>query len=285
MKALKGKTLLISGGSRGIGLAIAVRFAEEGANVSIATKDSPEGIEEAKSKIAVSGAQPLILDVDVSDVSSLKKAAAQTAERFGGIDVLVNNTSATCFLDTLKISPVEFDRVFSTSARAAFFLSQACHPFLKKSSNPHILNISPPLFLEPALFKNHLAFSLGKYAMSFCTLGMAEEFKKEGIAVNSLWPETTIATQTIKDHFSDKVYRASRWPSIMADAAFELVSRDAKTCTGRFFTDEALLKESGIADFSRYAVDPDASSASLMQALFLPSSLDRHPVPQDLFQK
>lgn len=282
METFKGKTILITGGSRGIGLAIGLRFAASQANVAIATKDSFEGVQEAKAKIAAAGGKSLFLDVDVSDHSFLQQAVSQTVERFGGIDILVNNTSATCFADTLHTSPEQFDKVLSTSARAAFFLSQACFPHLKKAPNPHIVNISPPLNLDPRFFKDHLSFSLAKYAMSLCTLGMAEEFKKEGIAVNSLWPETTIATQTIKDHFSDKVYRSSRWPSIMADAAYELVLRNSRSCTGRFFTDEELLMESGISDFSHYAVD---KSISLMQALFIPVKDNRVPVAQDLFLK
>jgi len=159
-------------------------------------------------------------------------------------------------------------------------MSQACLPHLKKAPNPHIINISPPLHMDAHWFKDHLCFSLAKYAMSMCTLGMAAEFQKAGIAVNSLWPETTIATQTIKDHFSPQVYAGSRWPSIMADAAYELVLRASRECSGRFFTDEALLREAGLMDFSHYAVD---SSVPLMQALFIPADSNRASVSQDLF--
>lgn len=280
MAALKGKTIIVTGGSRGIGQAIALRFAGAGANVAIFTKDTPEGVQSVRELIVAAGGKALVLSVDVSDEEAFRDAVAQTARQFGGIDVLVNNTSATCFMDTLRTTPDQFDLVMATSARAAFFLSQACVPFLKKALNPHIINISPPLTIDARWFKDHLAFSIGKYAMSLCTLGMAEEFKAAGIAVNSLWPKTTIATPTITAHFDPKVYAGSRLPSIMADAAYVLVQRSCKTCTGNFYTDEEILKETGVADFSRYAVDP---SAPLMQALFVPDASYITPISQDLF--
>ena len=277
MMTLKGKTILVTGASRGIGEAIALRYASAGANIVIVSKDSPEALQDAASRMIAAGGQVLALNIDVTDVNALKLAVAEAVERFGSIDVLVNNTSATVFTDVLHTTPEKFDLAISTSVRAAYFLSQACLPYLKKSSNPHIINISPPLNIDPHWFKDHLAFSIAKYAMSHCTLGMAEEFKKEGIAVNSLWPESTIATQTIKDHFSPKVFAGSRWPSIMGDAAYELLSRK---CTGQFFTDERLLREAGIIDFSHYAVDPNVP---LMQALFVPVDAQMRPVSQDLF--
>ena len=277
MDALKGKTIIVTGGSRGIGLAIALRFAAAGANVVVASKDAPATLREAADQIAAAGGQALALDTDVTDYNALQQAVAQTVDRFGGIDILINNTSASCFTDTLHTSPAQFDLAVATSVRAAYFLSQACFLHLQKAANPHIINISPPLNIDSHWFKDHLAFSLSKYAMSFCTLGMAEEFREEGIAVNSLWPQTTIATQTIVDHFSPKVYAGSRLPLIMGDAAYELASRD---CTGQFYTDEALLREAGVDDFSHYAVDPEAT---LMQALFITQEADRLPVSQDLF--
>ena len=280
MSMLQGKTILITGASRGIGQAIALRYAADGANIVILTKDSPENIQSAADQMLKAGGNVLALDVDVRDHHEIKKAVAKTVARFGGIDILVNNTSATCFTNTLDTSSEQFDLVVSTSMRAAFLISQACLPYLKIGSNPHIINISPPLHLDPRWFKDHLAFSLAKYAMSLCTLGMAAEFKQAGIAVNSLWPETTIATQTIKDHFSPKVFAGSRWPSIMADAAYELVQRSSKECTGQFFTDEALLREAGIVDFSHYAVDPEVP---LMQALFVSEENRMAPIQQDLF--
>lgn len=280
MSTLEKKTVVITGGSRGIGQAIALRYAAAKANLIILTKDTPENIKQTSDKIIAAGGQALVLNMDISDQHAIKQAISEGVGRFGGINILVNNTSATCFTDTEHTLPEQFDRVVATSVRAAFFMSQACLPYLKKASNPHIINISPPLNIDPQHFKNHLAFSLSKYAMSFCTLGMSAEFGPEGIAVNSLWPETTIATPTIQDHFSPQVYAGSRWPTIMADAAYELTMRDSKKCSGQFFTDEALLKQAGINDFSQYAVD---LTTPLMQALFLPVDKNRVLVSQDLF--
>lgn len=277
MSKLKGKTIVITGGSRGIGQAIALRYASAGANIVILSKDSQANIKEIDDEIVRVGGQGLALNIDVSDHGAITLAVSEAVDRFGGIDVVVNNTSATCFTDTLHTLPDHFDLVVATSVRAAFFLSQACSPYLKKAPNPHIINISPPLNIDAQWFKDYLIFSLSKYAMSLCTLGMSAEFKQEGIAVNSLWPETTIATQTIKDHFSPEVYAASRWASIMADAAYELVLRDSRACSGQFFTDEALLRETGVVDFSHYAVD---LGVPLMQALFIP--LDSYRVPVSL---
>lgn len=279
-KDFKGKTVVITGGSRGIGLAIALRYARAGANIVVITKDTPENIEAAAEQIISSGGQALALSVDVTDERAIKASIDQAVDRFGGIDVLVNNTSATCFTDTMHTQPEKFDLAMQTSVRAAFFTSQACAPHLKRASHPHIINISPPFEMDPHWFKDHLAFSLSKYAMSMCTLGMAEEFKSWGIAVNSLWPRSTIATQTIKDHFLPQVYAGSRWPSIMGDAAYELTLRNPGQCTGQFYTDEALLRETGIEDFSKYAVDPEVP---LMQALFTAHDESMIPVSQDLF--
>jgi citronellol/citronellal dehydrogenase len=280
MSLMKGKTILITGAGQGIGLAIALRFAAAGANIAMATKDSPAAIQQAADQIVDAGGLVLALNVDVCDHSAMQQAVAEAVACFGGIDVLVNNTSATIFTDILHTPPEKFDALISTGMRAAFLMSRACIPHLQQAQNPHIINISPPINLDPQWFKNHLAFSLSKYGMSLCTLGMSAEFQQKGIAVNSLWPQTTIATQTIKDHFSPQVYTGSRWPSIMADAAYQLVQRPAQTCTGHFFTDEAILKESGVDNFSHYAVAPDAP---LMQALFVPLESDRTVVSQDLF--
>lgn len=275
-----GKTIVITGASRGIGQAIALRYAAAKANIVILSKDSPENIEETAKQIVAYGGQVLALHIDVADDRALEKAVAQTVAQFGGIDILVNNTSATCLSDILHTTPEQFDLVLATSVRAAFFLSRACHAYLKKGSNPHIINISPPLTTDPFWFKNHLAFSIGKCAMSLCTLGMAEQFKQDGIAVNSLWPKTTIATQTIKDHFLPQVHASSRWPSIMADAAYELSRRTVQEYSGCFLIDEDFLRAVGQTTFSQYAVD---STAPLMQAFFLPPDEERSRVPQELF--
>lgn len=280
MSTMKGKTILITGGSRGIGQAIALRFAACESNIVIVTKDSFENIHQTTEQIVAAGGQALSLSLDVSNHNEIKEAITEAVSQFGGIDVLVNNTSATCFNHTLDTLPEEFDLIVSTSVRAAFLFAQTCFPYLKESKNPHIINISPPLNMDAKWFKDHLAFSLAKYAMSMCTLGMAEEFKKVGIAVNSLWPQTTIATQTIKNHFLPKVYLGSRWPSIMADAAYELACRTSCEWTGRFFTDEALLQTAGTIDFTHYAVNPNLP---LMQPLFVPLKKGMAPLSRDLF--
>lgn len=277
---LQGKTVVITGASRGIGQAIALRYAAAKANIVIVTKDLPNITEDVANQILAAGGQVLMLNLDISSDAAIQQAISHAISQFGGIDILVNNTSATCLTDILHTTSEQFDLVVATSVRAAYFLSQACHPYLKKASNPHIINISPPLTIDPYWFKDHLAFSIGKYAMSMCTLGMAEQFKQDRIAVNSLWPKTTIATQTIKDHFLSKVHESSRWPSIMADAAYELAMRDSQHCTGCFFTDETLLREKGLTDFSQYAVNPNSS---LMQAFFLPAEQNQSRVPHELF--
>lgn len=274
------KTVIVTGGSRGIGQAIALRYALAKYNLIILTKDSPDNIKQTEDQIHTLGGNALIHNIDISDLKSLKEAIANGIERFKTLDILINNTSATCFTHTLNTTPEQFDLVIATSVRAAFFASQISQPHLKKSSNPHIVNIAPPLNIDPNHFKDHLAFSLSKYAMSFCTLGMAAEFKPYNIAVNSLWPETTIATPTIQEHFSPQVYASSRWPSIMADAAFELTSRSSKQYSGHFYTDESLLKESGITDFSLYAVD---ETTTQLQSLFLPSSSNHTPLSKKMF--
>lgn len=280
MSAMKEKTILITGASQGIGKAIALRFASSGSNIVVLTKDSPTNINDVADQIVAVGGQALVLPVDVCNHNEIQGAVIEAVARFGGIDVLINNTSATCFTDTLHTLPEQFDLIISTSVRAAFLLSQACFPYLKDAQNPHIINISPPLNMDAEWFKDHLAFSLAKYAMSMCTLGMSVEFQQAGVAVNSLWPQTTIATPTIKNHFLPKVYSGSRWPSIMGDAAYELVQGTFRDWTGQFFTDEALLRKTGVVDFSHYAVDPNVP---LMQPLFIPLESGMAPISRDLF--
>lgn len=275
------KTVLITGAGQGIGQAIAFRFAADGGNIVMASKDSPAQIQETVEGIHSAGGKALSLDTDVRNYEDLKRIVEEAIAHFGGIDILVNNTSAPCFNDSLHTSPEQFDLIVSTSTRAAFFLSQLCFPYLKEAPNPHIINIAPPLGLEMQWLRDHLPFSLGKYGMSLCTLGMSAEFRDAGIAVNSLWPQTNIATQRLKDHLSPQVYAGSRWPSIMADAAYELASRTFQEATGQFFLDETLLYESGVTDFSRYAVDP---THPLVQTLFLPLKEGMIPISRELFR-
>ena len=237
----KQKTILITGAGQGIGQAIAFRFAADGSNIIIASKDSPAQTQETIDGISAAGGQTFVCDVDVRNFDELKDLIAKAVTRFGGIDVLVNNTSAPCFNNTFHTTPEQFDLIVSTSVRAAFFLSRICFPQLKEAMNPHIINIAPPLNLEVQWLRDHLPFSIGKYGMSLCTRGMAAEFEPAGIAVNSLWPQTNIATQRLKDHLSPQVYAGSRWPSIMADAAYELTRRTFREATGQFFIDETLL--------------------------------------------
>ena len=271
-----GKTVVITGASRGIGQAIALRYAAEGANIVIVSKDAQANIDDTVKRIPEGKA--LAFNIDISDIDAIKQAVLQTVERFGGIDVLVNNTSAAILVDTEHATPEQFDLVVATSVRAAFFMAQACLPYLRKAENPHIINISPPMNdMRPHWFKDHLLFSFAKYAMSMCTIGMAEEFREGRIAVNSLWPKATIATQSIKDLFLQKVFQGSRWPTIMGDAAYELLLRK---CTGQFFTDEELLRDAGVVDFSHYAVDPNLP---LMQPLFIPLESGMKPITRDLF--
>lgn len=276
------KTVLITGAAQGIGQAIAYRFASDRANVVIASKDSPAQVQETIDGISAAGGQALACNVDVRDCNELKNLVAEAVARFGGIDILINNTSAPCFNDTFHTSPDQFDLILSTSVRAAFFLSQSCFPHLKEAKNPHIINIAPPLNLEEQWLRDHLPFSIGKYGMSLCTRGMAAQFREAGIAVNSLWPRTNIATQRLKDHLLPEVYAGSRYPSIMADAAHALSLKTYKESSGEFFIDEQLLRETGVTDFSHYAVDP---RSPLVQTLFLPLETGMIPISPEMFRR
>ena len=276
----KKRTVLITGAGQGIGQAIAFRFASDGSNIVIASKDSKTQIEETIEGIEAAGGKALAVEVDVCSNDELKKLVQEAVNCFGGIDILINNTSAPCFNDTFHTSVEQFDLIISTSVRAAFLLAQICFPYLKESPKPHIINIAPPLNLEVQWLRDHLPFSIGKYGMSLCTKGMAAEFLHARIAVNSLWPQTNIATQRLKDYLSPEVYAGSRWPSIMADAAYELAKKTYQEATGQFFIDEALLRQMGTIDFSCYAVD---STQPLMQTLFLPLKEGMIPISKELF--
>lgn len=263
MQTLQGKTILITGASRGIGRAIALRAARDGANVVIAAKtDAPHPtlagtIHTVADEVVAAGGQALACQLDVRDEAQIAQVVQQIQDRFGGLDVLVNNASAI-FISNTEATPMKrFDLMMSVNARATFACSQACIPLLKQAENPHILNLSPPLMMTARWFKNHCAYTMSKYGMSMCTLGMSAEFASAGIAVNSLWPRTTIATAAVAVNFPKPVYEASRHPEIVADAAHVILTRNAREFTGHFCIDETILKEQGVTDFSGYAVHPE----------------------------
>ncbi len=260
MTNLKDKVIFITGASRGIGKEIALRCARDGAKIVIAAKTADpnpklEGtIYTAAEEIEKAGGIALPLMVDVRDEAMVADAVEQTVAKFGGIDILVNNASAINLGGTLEIPMKRFDLIFSVNVRATFMCSKFCIPHLKKSPNPHILTMSPPLSLKPKWFKKHVAYTMSKYGMSMCTLGMAEEFKENGIAVNSLWPKTLIATAAISGNFPKVIYHASRKPAIVADAAYEILTSDSRKVTGNFFIDEDFLRSRGVTDFKQYAL-------------------------------
>lgn len=257
---LKDKVIFITGASRGIGREMALRFARDGAKIAIAAKTAEphpklEGtIYSVAEEVEKAGGKALPLIVDVREESSVAEAINKTVDTFGGIDVLVNNASAINLSSTTDMTMKRFDLIFSVNVRATFMCSKLCIPHLKKSANPHILTMSPPLNMNPKWFKKHVAYTMSKYGMSMCTLGMAEEFKKEGIAVNSLWPKTLIATAAISVNISKFLYHASRKPIIVADAAYEIVTSNSREVTGNFFVDEEILRQRGVTNFKPYAM-------------------------------
>jgi citronellol/citronellal dehydrogenase len=269
---LQGKTLFITGGSRGIGREIALRAARDGANVVVAAKTSDphpklEGtIHSVAAEIEKAGGKALAIQLDVRDDAAIAQAFALTAKTFGGLDILVNNASAISLTPTLATPAKRFDLMLGVNARGTFLCSQAAIGLLKKSSNAHILNLSPPLAMDPKWFAGHVAYTMSKYGMSMCTLGMAEEFRADGIAVNSLWPRTTIATAAVEVHFPEAILKASRHAAIMGDAAHVILTSDSRANTGNFYIDEEVLKRAGVKDFDRYAVTP---GVPLFQDLFL----------------
>lgn len=264
MSSLKGKTIIITGASRGIGRAIALRCAEDKANVAILAKTStptlklPGTIYSVAEEIEALGGKAMPIQVDLRSEEALQAAILQVATKFGGIDVLVNNAGVLNLTDTLHTPIKRFDLMTAVNVRATYTASQAAIPYLQKAENPHILNVSPPLNLDPKWFKGHLAYTVSKYGMSMCTLGMSAEFAKDRIAVNSLWPETAIATTAIEVHFPPEVYQGSRKPEIMSDAAYLILTANSAEFTGKFYTDEKLLREKGVTDFSKYAINNKA---------------------------
>lgn len=264
MSSLRGKVIFITGSSRGIGREIALRCARERAKVVITGKTvEPRPrlhgtIHSVAEEVAQAGGEPLAVQLDVRDEQAIQSAVAQAAERFGGIDVLVNNASAISLGGTLQTPAKKLDLMWNVNARATFLVSQACIPYLMQAENPHILTLSPPLNLDAKWFAPHLAYTISKYGMSLCTLGMAREFaggnETKAIAVNSLWPRTTIATAAIENNFPEAILKASRKPTIVADAAREIMMRDSRSCSGNFFIDEDVLRDAGARDFEQYAV-------------------------------
>ena len=261
--SLAGKTLFITGASRGIGLAIALRAARDGANIAIAAKTSephaklPGTIYSAAEQIEQAGGHALPLRVDVRDEAEVLGAARQCAERFGGIDICINNASAINLASILQIDMRRYDLIQQINTRGTFITSRACLPYLQKAANPHILTLSPPLDLRPKWFAGHLAYSLSKYGMSLCMLGLAEEYRAAGIACNALWPRTTIATAAVEFALGGvEMMRRSRKPEIVADAAYVILNRPARECTGQFFIDDTVLAEAGVRDFAPYSVEP-----------------------------
>ncbi|GAP65167.1 dehydrogenase of unknown specificity,short-chain alcohol dehydrogenase like protein [Mizugakiibacter sediminis] len=261
---LQGKTLFITGASRGIGLAIARRAARDGANVAIAAKSAvpnpklPGTIHTAAAEIEAAGGKALALKVDIREEAEVQAAVAQTVERFGGIDILVNNASAIWLAGTAGTPMKRFDLMHQVNTRGTFMTTQACLPHLKKAANPHVLMLSPPLNMKPRWFQAHTAYTIAKYGMSMCVLGMSAEFARDGIAVNALWPKTVIATAAIAMLGGMVRPENCRTPEIVADAAHRILTRPAREFSGRFCIDEDVLREAGVGDFAKYAVEPGA---------------------------
>ncbi|MDB5416678.1 MAG: short chain dehydrogenase family protein [Phenylobacterium sp.] len=279
--SLEGKTLFITGASRGIGLAIALRAARDGANIAIAAKTAephpklPGTIYTAAAEIEAAGGKALPLIVDVRDEASVMAGVAQAVERFGGIDICVNNASAIQLTGTLQTEMKRYDLMNQVNARGSFLTSKACLPHLKAAANPHVLMISPPLDMNPRWFAGHTAYTMAKFGMSMCVLGMSAEFKADGVAFNALWPRTGIATAAIQFALSgDQGMRRCRKPEIMADAAHAVFLKPARAFSGNFLIDDTFLYGEGVRDFDQYRVDP---TEPLMPDFFVPE--DSVPPP------
>ena len=284
--SLKGKTLFITGGSRGIGLAIGLRAARDGANVAIAAKTAephpklPGTIYTAAKEIEVAGGTALPLVCDIRFEEQVSEAVEKCAAKFGGIDICVNNASAIQLTGTLQTDMKRYDLMNGINARGTYLVSRTCIPHLKRSKNPHVLMLSPPLDMEPRWFKGHTAYSMAKYGMSMCVLGMAAEFQDEGIAFNALWPRTGVATAAIRNALAgDEGMRRCRTPDILADAAYVVFNKPARDFSGRFLIDDTFLAENGVTDFDQYRVDP---TKDLMPDFFVPDSI---PLPKGVSLK
>jgi citronellol/citronellal dehydrogenase len=263
--SLQGKRIFVTGGSRGIGLAIALRAARDGASVAIAAKTSdpnpklPGTIHTAAEEIRAAGGTALPIQCDLRDENQIAAAVAQAAQEFGGIDILINNASAINLTRTEDTPAKRFDLMFDVNVRGTFLTSQAALPHLRESGeagrNPHILTLSPPLSMKAKWFKNHVAYTMAKYGMSMCVLGMAEEFKRDGIAVNALWPRTAIDTAALA-MIPGVDTAACRTPEILSDAAYIILNRNSKECSGNFFVDDEVLASEGVTDLEKYSVVP-----------------------------
>jgi citronellol/citronellal dehydrogenase len=282
-QTLKGKTLFITGASRGIGLAIGLRAARDGANIAIAAKTSevnpklPGTIHTAAREIEAAGGRALPLVVDVREEAAVRGALEQTASHFGGVDIVVNNASAISLTDSQATEMKRFDLMHQINARGTFMVSKYAVPYLARSANPHILMLSPPLDMKEKWFARHTAYSMAKYGMSLVVLGLAGELRDRGIAVNALWPRTTIATAAVNNLLGgEALMRASRKPDILADAAHMIFCKPARGFTGQFLIDDTLLAENGVSDFDPYRVDP---SQPLAVDFFVPAD---SPPPADL---
>jgi citronellol/citronellal dehydrogenase len=279
--SLRGKTLFITGASRGIGLAIGLRAARDGANIVIAAKTAephkklPGTIFTAAEEVEKAGGQALPVVVDVRDPESVNAAVEAAVARFGGIDICVNNASAIQLTGTLQTDIRRYDLMHQVNARGTFIVSRACIPHLKRASNPHVLMLSPPLDMSPHWFGAHVAYTMAKYGMSMCVLGMAREFKDDGIAFNALWPRTGIATAAIQFALTgEEGLRHCRTVDIMADAAYAIFNKPSRECSGNFFIDDVLLYDTGERDFDKYRVDP---TKNLMPDFFVPENTPLPP--------
>ncbi len=274
--SLKGKTLFITGASRGIGKAIGLRAAQDGANIVVAAKTTEphpklEGtIYTAADEMKEAGGQSLACVVDIRSEEMIQEAMDKTVAEFGGIDIVINNASAINLSGTEAVDMKRYDLMHSINTRGTFLTSKLAIPYLKKADNPHVLNLSPPLNMETRWFQNHVAYTMAKFGMSMCVLGMAGEFKSDGIAFNALWPRTAIATAAVRNLLGGEMMaEKSRTPEIMADAAYEILIRDSKECTGNFFIDDEVMKEAGVTDLRKYQVDQSLEINELVPDFFV----------------
>ena len=280
---LKDKVIFISGGSRGIGLAMAKKAAEDGAKIVVAAKTAephpklPGTIFTAADEIIDAGGDALPMVSDIRNEDNVRDAINKAVEHFGGIDICINNASAIQLTNTLDTSMKRYDLMHQINGRGTYMVSKYCLPHLLKSDNPHILNLAPPLDMDPKWFGGHVGYTMAKYTMSMCVLGMAAEFKEQGVAVNALWPRTAIATAAVQNHLGgDEIMRLSRNVDIMADAAYTILTKDSKTFSGNFCIDDIVLYESGVTDFTKYANVP---FGELMPDFFVP---DNTPLPDEV---